>query len=166
VVPGDGFEPPTRGFSIQSKSEQNQRALVSKQVTTKREPIGNVSNTQNETKENPGAASTASGADQNKKNIATEYYTTNLSASMALCVSIVKCVKAEGRVETREILTGALEEYAFDPNLAPLFGIMEHASFCADMATQNEAKAYSVAYYNRLTPANQAAFRDYIGGAK
>jgi antirestriction protein len=85
---------------------------------------------------------------------------------MALCLAIVKCVKAEGRVEACEIMAGALEQYALEWPIAPMLGIMDQASFWADMATQDEAKAYALACYNRLTPANKAAFRDYIGGAK
>ncbi|QCO57638.1 hypothetical protein EOK75_18250 (plasmid) [Pseudorhodobacter turbinis] len=115
---------------------------------------------------NPGALAGASGAYWNGYSLSEIEYQTNLHPAMALTLAIVKCVKAGYRVEACEIISGALEEYALDMPIAPMFGIMDQASFWADMSTQDEAKAYALACYNRMTPANRAAFLGYVRRAQ
>lgn len=45
-----------------------------------------------------------------------------------------------------------------------LFGcLMEQATFWADRASRSERKAYLLACFNRLSPADQLAFRKHIG---
>jgi hypothetical protein len=46
--------------------------------------------------------------------------------------------------------------------LPPLFGIMDEASFWADMADPKELKAYCLACFNRMPGTDQGAFLDYV----
>jgi hypothetical protein len=100
------------------------------------------------------------GAMWNGYSVSEIQYQTNLTPAMALVLAIVKC----DRLEACQIMEQVLDELAMDMPISPLFGtsIMRQAVFWSDMATQNEAKAYALACYNRLTPANQAALLHYI----
>jgi hypothetical protein len=160
VVPGDGFEPPTRGFSIQSKNQAKQGASVSKAPKTDHELNDNVSNADNKAKENPASTGMDHGAMWNGHSVSEIQYQTNLPPAMALVLAIVKC----DRLDACEIMEQVLEELALDMPIPPFLGIMDQAAFWADMATQREAKAYALACYNRLTPDNQAAFLNYVQG--
>jgi len=84
---------------------------------------------------------------------------------MALCLAIVKFVKAVGHAETCEILAKALVQLSIEMPGAPLFSVMDQATHWAGMATQDEARAYALASYNRMTPRNQAAFLAYVKGS-
>ncbi|MBB1498478.1 hypothetical protein [Paracoccus sp. MC1862] len=48
------------------------------------------------------------------------------------------------------------------PQTPFLCGLMEEAGFWADMASRAELKAYCLASYQRMTPADQAAFLGYV----
>ena len=45
----------------------------------------------------------------------------------------------------------------------PLFSIMEEATDWADFANKAEVKAYALACYNRMSPAERTAFLAYVG---
>ena len=47
--------------------------------------------------------------------------------------------------------------------IAPLFSHMDEAAFWADMAEPDAVDAYTLAGFNAMHPARQAAFLDYIG---
>ncbi len=47
----------------------------------------------------------------------------------------------------------------------PLLGLMDEASFWADLASRNELKAYALACYKRMPPKDQAAFWAHVGKA-
>lgn len=48
--------------------------------------------------------------------------------------------------------------------MAPLFNHMDQAAFWADMANGDELDAYCLASFNRMAPARQAAFLDFVQG--
>ncbi|MDO5371098.1 hypothetical protein [Paracoccus sp. (in: a-proteobacteria)] len=48
------------------------------------------------------------------------------------------------------------------PQVPFLCGLMEEAAFWADRASRAELKAYCLASYQRMTPADQAAFLGYV----
>ena len=48
------------------------------------------------------------------------------------------------------------------PQVPFLCGVMEEAGFSADMASRVELKAYCLASYQRMTPADKAAFLGYV----
>ena len=48
------------------------------------------------------------------------------------------------------------------PQVPFLCGVMEEAAFWADMASRVELKAYCLATFQRMTPADQAAFLGYV----
>lgn len=45
---------------------------------------------------------------------------------------------------------------------APLFSEMDQAAFWADMASENELKAYALACFNRMSPGDQCAFLEHV----
>lgn len=46
--------------------------------------------------------------------------------------------------------------------LAPMFGVMDEAGFWADMAWDDELKAYALASFNRMTGKDQKAFLRHV----
>lgn len=46
--------------------------------------------------------------------------------------------------------------------VAPLFNHMDEAAFWADMADPDALDAYALASFNRMAPARQAAFLDFV----
>ncbi|MBN2629102.1 MAG: hypothetical protein JXR75_01020 [Rhodobacteraceae bacterium] len=110
--------------------------------------------------ENPGALAGATGADQFKSGIP-EYYSTNLSPTMALCLAIVKCDPHDAAL----IIEKALSDLTFGEPRPTLFHVMDDASWWADYATPAELKAYALACFNRLSGADQRAFLAYVQGA-
>ena len=58
-------------------------------------------------------------------------------------------------------MAAALADLSIGMPIAPLFSVMDEASFWADMATTQEKKAYALACNTRLRPADQSAFVAY-----
>ena len=107
--------------------------------------------------ENPGALAGATGADQ-FKSVVPEYYSTNLSPTMALCLAIVKCDPHDAAL----IMEKALSDLTFGEPRPTLFSVMDDASWWADYATPAELKAYALACFNRLSATDQRAFLAYV----
>jgi hypothetical protein len=108
--------------------------------------------------ENPGALAGASGANVDQKKSESEYYRTNLSPSMALCVAIVRCDPHDAAL----IMEKALSDMAAGMPIAPLLSTMDEAAFWADLATPGERKAYALASFNRMSVTDQGAFLAYV----
>lgn len=110
--------------------------------------------------ESPGAAATAPGAGQHSIIFRTKYYRDRADAATSLALAIAECDPADAC----ELMAAALADLSIDMPQPPLFSIMDQAAWWADMASQSELKAYTLACFVRLTPANRAAFLGYVGG--
>ena len=160
MVPGDGFEPPTRGFSIRHQIQENQGASVSKTALTNRELNENVSNADLTAKENPGNAGGRSGVDVHGT-ILTHNNTPELPVYATAFIDAVTSLPREDRLPLLEL---AVDHYRAGQPIPPLMGYMDEAAFWADCASRDELKAYAVACFNRLCPSDQAAFLGYVQG--
>lgn len=109
---------------------------------------------------NPGALAGATGAIQIEQIFKAKHYITDRESATALCHAILACDPADAC----EIMAVAFADLYIGMPIAPLIGVMDEASFWADLATQDELKAYTLACFTRLTPRNQAAFLGYVGG--
>jgi len=67
--------------------------------------------------------------------------------------------------ETIADVTNSLLPATAGAPIAPLTHHMEEASFWADLAEPDELKAYCLATFKRMSPADQAAFLAFVGGA-
>ncbi|MFN3824091.1 MAG: hypothetical protein ACK4RN_08945 [Pseudorhodobacter sp.] len=112
--------------------------------------------------ENPGALAGATGANVDQKKSEPEYYRTNLSPSMALCVAIVRCDPHDAAL----IMEKALSDMAAGMPIAPLLSVMDEAAFWADLATPGERKAYCLASFNAMPPKDRASFLAYVQGGQ
>ena len=160
MVPGDGFEPPTRGFSIRHQIQENQGASVSKTALTNRELNENVSNADLTAKENPAAGDAANGVVV-QSTILTHDNTPELPAYATAFIDAVTNLPPEDRLP---LLEGAVDHYRAGQPIPPFMGYMDEAAFWADCASGDELKAYAVACFNRLCPSDQAAFLGYVQG--
>ncbi|WBU53511.1 hypothetical protein [Paracoccus sp. SCSIO 75233] len=66
--------------------------------------------------------------------------------------------------ETVAAVVDAMQEQPAGQPIPPLMGYMDEASFWADLACREELKAYALACYTRLTPADQRAFLEFVQG--
>ena len=159
VVPGDGFEPPTRGFSIRHQIQEKQEASVSKTALTNRELNENVSNADlTGTNENPDALAGAIGADMQSWFDWIDGNTRRESAARALCLAVADCDPADA-VRFLEIIHDHLSAGHPIPNP---YRLMPEAREWASWASTAECKAYALACYEALSPADQAAFLHHV----
>ena len=111
-------------------------------------------------KENPDERAGSAGAKSFDKGYTPKDYIRNRESATALCHAILACDPADAC----EIMAVAFEDLSIGMPIAPLIGVMDEAGFWADLATQDELKAYTLACFTRMTPRNKAAFLGYIGG--
>ncbi|WP_135058839.1 hypothetical protein [Paracoccus salipaludis] len=115
----------------------------------------------NSKNENPGALAGATGADLHSSAFTHDHTLNRLRTASALACAVAAC-DSDDRVPFLERL---LEELRPGwPQVPFLCGVMEEAGFWADMASRVELKAYCLASYQRMTPADQAAFLGYVQG--
>ena len=111
-------------------------------------------------KKSPGALEGATGAKGNDLSIKIKHYIKDRETATALCHAILAC----DRADACEIMAVAFEDMSIGMPIAPLFSVMDGAGFWADLATQDELKAYTLSCFNRMSPRNQAAFLGYVRG--
>ena len=111
--------------------------------------------------ETPGALAGATGAMSNELAFKTKHYRQRAKSATALCYAIADCDPADAC----EIMAAAHADLSIGMPIAPLLSVMDEASSLADMATFDELKAYALACYTRLRPADQLAFLAYVGRA-
>jgi len=116
-----------------------------------------VSNKMISQSESPGELAAATGANQLICDV-TEYYSTNFSPPMALCLSIVKCDPHD----TLLIMERALSDLTMGQPIPMLMSVMWDARWWADWASPAELKAYALACYTCLSAKDQAAFLAYV----
>lgn len=80
----------------------------------------------------------------------------------ALCEAIGDCHPQDAC----EVMAAALADLSAGMPIAPLFDVMGEARSWAEFATRAEVKAYALACYRRMSPADQAAFLAYVGRAQ
>lgn len=112
--------------------------------------------------ENPGALAGATGADQLGISFKSEEYRKRAEAATALCASIAECDPQDAA----PILEAALLSFAAGEPVPALLSIMEEARTWADFAIVAERKAYCVASFNALSPADRAAFLAHVTGGR
>jgi hypothetical protein len=110
--------------------------------------------------ENPGERAGSAGAMQIEQAFKTEYCRLRAKNATALCHAIAECDPQDAC----EIMVAAFEDLSIGMPIAPLFSVMDGAGFWADLATQDELKAYTLACFTLMTPRNKAAFLGYVGG--
>ena len=158
MVPGGGFEPPTRGFSIRHQIQENQGASVSKTALTNRELNENVSNADLTAKKNPAAGDAANGAVV-QSTILNHDNTPNLPGYATAFIDAVTNLPRKDRLPVLEL---AVDHYRAGRPIPPLMGYMDEANFWADMAARDELKAYLWACWSHLNAADQAAFLAHV----
>jgi len=72
-------------------------------------------------------------------------------------------LRSMGREQAILVAEAVFRSDACKP-VAPLFGFMDEAAHWADMACTAELKAYALACFNRMPPADQAAFMSHVQG--
>ena len=161
MVPGGGFEPPTRGFSIRAKSEENQAGCVSKSPQTDRERNENVSSADlNSAKENPGALAGATEVDLEGFWSLFDHNLIRQAQASRIIDAVLSC-DPEDRVLFLETILDQIR-----PGWPKSFNIdvMEEAGWWADTASTPERKAYMLACYRRLSRTDKESFLTYITG--
>ncbi len=78
----------------------------------------------------------------------------------ALAFTVLKSLDRDDAAKTMQAVRS---EGAGQP-IAPLFNAMDEAAFWADLATPEELDAYTFASFNRMAPARQAAFLNFVQG--
>ena len=111
--------------------------------------------------ENPGALTGATGAKSNGQAFKSKDYLKRAEAATTLCLAIADC----DRQDACEIMEAALLDLCAGPPIPPLLSLMDEAGEWADFAVTAELKAYALACFNRLRPADQSAFLAYVGRA-
>lgn len=111
--------------------------------------------------ENPGALARAAGADMQTNTDRGDDTLIRLHAARALADATAAC-DPDDRVLLLERLLDTLRPGW--PIPAFMGRVMEEAGFWADMASRVELKAYALACYRRMTPADQAAFLGFVQG--
>lgn len=125
--------------------------------TNENRPVANLS--LEAANENPGALAGATGAELHSSAVTHDHTLNRLRTASALACAVAAC-DPDDRVPFLERL---LEELRPGwPQVPFLCGVMEEAGFWADMASRVELKAYCLASYRRMTPADQAAFLGYV----
>jgi hypothetical protein len=110
-------------------------------------------------KENPGAAPTASGANIEKSKAKSDYLD-RLKAARNLQAAIDACDPALAAI----IMDRALDALRIGEPGTALFNAMDQAATWAAWATPAEHKAYCLASYNAMPPKDQAGFLFYVKG--
>ena len=113
----------------------------------------------NPAKENPGALAGATGADQPKKTFTSTEYRNRAEAATSLCLSIANCDPKDAC----QIMEAALVDLGAGAPIPPLLSVMDAATGWAEWASITELKAYALACYHRMRPADRAAFLAYVG---
>jgi hypothetical protein len=111
--------------------------------------------------ENPGALAGATGAMSNEQVFKSKDYLKRAEAATTLCLAIADC----DRQDACEIMEAALLDLGAGQPRPPLFSVMDEAAEWADFAITAELKAYALACFNRMRPADQSAFLAYVGRA-
>ena len=109
--------------------------------------------------ENPGALAGATGADQHTITFVTAEYRKRAEAATSLCLSIANCDPKDAC----EIMEAALLELGAGAPVPPLLGVMDAATDWAEWASVIELKAYALACYHRMRPADRVSFLAYVG---
>ena len=109
--------------------------------------------------ENPGALAGATGSYVKNIEVSDQNTFNRLQTATSLACAIAAC-DPDDRVPFLERL---LEELRPGwPQVPFLCGLMEEAGFWADRASRVELKAYALACYQRMSPADQVAFLGYV----
>lgn len=111
--------------------------------------------------ENPGALSGATGAELHSSGVTDNHTLNRRAAAMALADAAADC-PPEIRARLLERLLDTL--HPGWPQVPFMATIMEEAQFWADLASRRELKAYALACYRRMDPADRVAFIDYLAG--
>ena len=111
--------------------------------------------------ENPGALAGATGAIKIELAFKSKDYLKRAEAATTLCLAIADC----DRQDACEIMEAALLHLGAGQPRPPLFSVMDEAAEWADFAVTAELKAYALACFNRMRPADQSAFLAYVGRA-
>ena len=115
----------------------------------------------NPANENPGALAGATGADRHSSAFTADDTLYRLRTARALAVAAAGCAPGDRVI----LLERLLEELRPGwPGAAFMGRVMEEAAFWADMASRVELKAYCLATFQRMKPADQAAFLGYVQG--
>lgn len=86
-------------------------------------------------------------------------YRKRAEAATSLCLAIGNC----HRDDAVQIMEAAIADLGAGPPFPPLFSVMQTANEWAAWASDTERKAYAVASYRGLGPADRAAFLAYVG---
>ena len=108
--------------------------------------------------ENPGALAGATGADLHSWLEWVDLSIQRESAARSLMDAVLAC-EPRDRIPLMERFIEALRP---GQPIAAFGSIMAEASFWADMASAAELKAYALACYSRLSPADQIGFLNYV----
>ena len=111
--------------------------------------------------ENPGALAGATGADVHSTSFVSVEYRKRAEAATSLYMAIGNCDPQDAR----QLMEAALLDLGAGQPFPPLFSVMEAANDWALWAVVTELKAYALACYNHLCPADQSAFLAYVGRA-
>lgn len=109
--------------------------------------------------ENPGALAGATGANVDTIGIVHLDYRKRAEAATSLCLAIGNC----DPLDACEIMEAALIDLSAGQPRPPLMSVMDEATDWADFATTAELKAYALACFNRMKPADRSAFLAYVG---
>lgn len=107
--------------------------------------------------ENPGALAGATGADFDSSGMSLEYRK-RAGWATALCYAISECHPHDAC----EIMAAALADLSAGMPNAPLFNVMDEARSWASFATRADLKAYCLACFEQMPPADQAGFLSYV----
>ena len=157
-MPGDGIEPPTRGFSIQTKNQVKQGIYVSKAPETYQEPNAKVSKANAKIKETPAALAGATGAISNEQGFRTELYRKRAIASSALCLAIAECDPDDAC----QIMSAALADLSRGAPLPVFVSALDDARWWASISAPHEVKAFALACFEVMRPKVQAAFLAHV----
>lgn len=113
------------------------------------------------TKENPNCAGDAIGVKGDLDVRISEAYRNRAEAATALCHAIADCHPEDACI----LMEAALLDLGAGAPIPPLFSVRDAATDWAEWASNAELKAYALACYNRLRPADRSAFLAYVGRA-
>jgi hypothetical protein len=108
--------------------------------------------------ENTGTLAGVSGADLHSTIFLTKEYRNRAKAATALCDAIAECHPEDACI----LMEAALLDLGAGSPIPPLFSVMDAAIDWAEWASTAELKAYALACYNCLRPADRSAFLAYV----
>jgi hypothetical protein len=111
------------------------------------------------TKENPGSAGGATGAEEFKRSIRSLDYRLRSERATTLCMAIADCHLEDAA----PILEAALISMTAGQPVPALLSIMDAAAWWADFALPMELDAYALACVNRMAAPRRTAFLNYVG---